>query len=283
MKKIFLAVFSLFLILPFQIEAKELLVKMAFGLTQAGRINGSGDSLNDYFGIKHLKPEKSSFGIDASLEFIYQFHPNFGLALGFGFAKQTPNGTSVVFIPPEGSAIEEEFQLNPMFSSEIYPVYMNGIYFIRLFTSHQMCVFGGVGYYFGRFLCGRDASDVAFRFYNFKEEYFCWSYESNANTLGYHIGVGIDFDFSNNMYLSVEGLYRAVSFSIHKTSVIQDSRWSRLPFPVNNEEAGLYGEDSTFFYGYRTDENAPERDIQYNVNSFDFSGFSLRVALKFKF
>jgi opacity protein-like surface antigen len=283
MKKIYLAVFSLFLIWPFQVEAKELFVKMAFGLKQGGSIDGAGDSINDYFEIQHLEPEKLSLGMDLSFESIYQFSSHIGVSLGFSFTKQTPEGPSAVFIPPDDWSMDENFQFSPVFSSEIYSVYVNGIYFLPLPASHQMYVFGGMGYYLGTFLCGHDADDVEFRFYNFKKEFFCWSYESDVNTLGYHIGAGIDFGLSNNLYISFEGLYRVVSFSIHKTSVIYDSRWIGMPFPVNYEEAALYGEDSTFFYGYRTDKNAAEGDIQYNVNNFDFSGFTLRLALKFKF
>lgn len=283
MKKVLLAVFSLFLVWPFRVEAEGLFVKMAFGLIRGGIVDGAGDSLNGYFDIQHLEPRKLSIGMDLSLETLYQFSSRFGVSLGFCFTKQMPEGPSAMFIPPEGSVMAENFQLSPVFSSEIYSVYINGIYFLPLTSSHQIYVFGGTGYYLGQFMCGRDARDVEFRYYNFKKEFFSWSYESNANTFGYHIGAGLDIGFPNNLYLSIEGLYRAVSFSIHNTSVIYDSRWSGFPFPVDYEEADSFGEDSTFFYGYRTDKNAAEGDIQYNVNSFDFSGFTLRLALKFKF
>lgn len=132
MKKFLLAVFSLFLVWPFQAEAQGLFVKMALGLRWGGIVDGAGDSLNGYFDIQHLEPDKSSKGTDLSLESIYQFSSHFGVSLGFCFTKQTPEGPSAVFISPEGSVMAENFQLNPVFSSEIYSVYVSGIYFLLL-------------------------------------------------------------------------------------------------------------------------------------------------------
>lgn len=283
-KKIFVGVFSLLLFFTSHLGGKDLFVKFSLGITKAGRVDGAGESLINYYDVQHVESVESGTAGEISLEFIYQFHPKFGVSLGFGFVKRTPEGATTEFYPPEGSPIQEEFQLAPVFASEVYPIFLNGIYMQKFANKFQMNIFGGLGYFFGRFLCGRDENDIDLRFLKFHQRYWSWTYESSATSFGYQLGAGIDINVSKQMFLIFEGLYRNVEFEAFDPSVIPSGLWSGLPaVPLTEEEARQYGEDKTFFYAFRYEEDGIEGDIQYNVNKIDFSGFYFRIALKFKF
>ncbi|MEE9164831.1 MAG: hypothetical protein V3U15_01055, partial [Nitrospinota bacterium] len=112
--------------------------------------------------------------------------------------------------------------------------------------------------------------------------YLTGIFKSNAHSLGYHAGAGIDFDLSLNLFLSLEALYRVVNFREFKTHLIQLLGFGAF-FVSSAEEIENLAEDSTFLYAQqiRGEENAG--DIDYRISNFSYSGFSFRVGLKFKF
>ena len=279
MKKHFLAgLLGFVLILPLSLESKQLFVRMSFALMHEGHVEDTWRMTTDYYNFSSVKGKRTSPGMDVTLEFIYQFHPNFSLAVGTGYISRTLNGSSGFFSSSDEGDLYKEFSFSPEFRSEIYPFYLSGIFSFPVMGGIEANFIGGIGYYIGYVECTTS---------NQKIESGNWLYltrlfKSKAHSLGYHAGVGIDFDLSLNLFLSVEALYRVANFREFKTQVNPLSGLA-IYFVSVTEEMENLAVDSTFLYEQqiRGEENAG--DIDYRISNFSYSGFSFRVGLKFKF
>lgn len=266
------------LIWPLSLESKQFFVRMSFALMHAGHVEDSWHKTTDHYNFNSAKGKRASPGMDITLEFIYQFHPNFSLAIGTGYISRRLNGSSGFFSSSDEGDSYKEFSFSPEFSSEVYPFYLSGIFSFPVMGGIEANFIGGIGYYIG---------NIEGTTENRKIESGNWLYltqifKSNAHSLGYHAGAGIDFDLSLNLFLSVEALYRVVNFREFKTQMIPLSGFAAF-FALSAGEIENLAADSTFLYAQqiRGEENAG--DIDYRISNFSHSGFSFRAGLKFKF
>lgn len=267
------------LIWPLSLESKQLFVQMSFALMHEGHVEDSWHKTTDYYNFSSVKGKRTSPGMDITLEFIYQFHPNFSLAVGTGYISRTLNGSSGLFSSSEEGDSYKEFSLSPELRSEINPFYLSCIFSLSVTGGVKANFIGGIGYYIGNIKCTTEKLEVKSGYLLHLSGLF----ESNAHALGYHAGVGVDFDLSLNLFLSVEALYRVVNFTEFKTHLIPFSG-SAFFFASSAEEMeNLVAADSTFLYELQFFGEEDVGDIDYRISNFSYSGFSFRAGLKFKF
>jgi len=279
MKKYILAgLLGFVLILPLSLESKQLFVQMSFGLMYEGHVEDSWHLNTDHYSFSSVQGKRTSPGMDITLEFIYQFHPNFSLAVGTGYISRTLNGSSGLFSSSEGDSYQE-FSLSPALRSEINPFYLSCIFSFPVMSGVKANFIGGVGYYIGKIKCTGEKLEGKSGYLLHLSGLF----ESNAHTLGYHVGTGIDFDLSLNLFFSVEALYRVVNFRKFKTQVTPFSGTAFYFASSAEEIENLVAADSTFLYELQFFGEEDVGDIEYRVSNFSYSGFSFRAGLKFKF
>jgi len=279
MKKYFLAgLLGFVLIWPLSLESKQLFVQMSFGLMHVGHVEDSWHMTTDYYNFSSVKGKRMSPGMDITLEFIYQIHPNFSLAVGTGYISRILNGSSGHFSSSEGDSYQE-FSLSPELRSEINPFYLSGIFSFPVMSGFKASFIGGVGYYIGKIKC--TATNLKMESGSFL--HLDGLFESNAHTLGYHVGAGIDFDLSLNLFLSVEALYRVVNFRKFKIPMTPFSGTAFYFASSAEEMENLTATDPTFLYELQFFGEEDMGDIEYRVSNFSYSGFSFRAGLKFKF
>lgn len=150
MKKfVFLTVIGLFLLFPFSLESKQLYIKMSFGLFFGGNVNDSWHFNPEHYDLTFTKAKRPSPGMDLSLEFVFQLHPNVGLSLGTGYISRSSSGEKGHFILLDSTEWMDDFSVSPKISSEMTPFYLTAIFSIPIRASFQVNFLGGVGYYLG--------------------------------------------------------------------------------------------------------------------------------------
>jgi hypothetical protein len=269
-----LILIGVLLLTPFHLRAQDkLAVKMSFGLPYGGKVEGQAVSTTGFFGYQAAEPEKAGLGMEYSLEFIYQLNPTFGLALGFGFINKSMKGHSGIFT--DDQVMLATFWYEPDFASEIYPVTLSGVFTRPLSDGINLNLLGGVGYYFGNVEVREPNWSVLTDNPDFFWPLFTWIMKSNVNSIGYHAGGGFDISMGGGLIISLEALYRSVSFSNFDTSVIQEL------ISLNPPE-GLWG-NSTFLYAEQLAGEVDMGDLDYPVTSVSLTGFVFKAGFKLRF
>jgi len=286
MKKYFFPYLLCFIFLfPLSLESKQIYVKMNFGLFTGGNVTDSWQLNPEYYDYTITKGERTTPGLDFSLEFIFQIHPNIGLSLGTGYISRNLSGSLGQFTSLDTNEVVRDFSCSPGLSSEMIPVYLTAIFSFPVSSSVQINFLGGAGYYLGD-IKGSKIVEIYQEYTNpsMIANRLIWKFESKANAVGYHGGMGVDVSFSSHMDFSFEALYKAVDFKDFKVSVqkIRDG----VPH-VHAETIGETGEDlggdTTFFYVQKIKDVDVRKDIDYRITHFKYSGISFRAGLKFKF
>ena len=294
MKKYILpAILCFFSLFPFTLESKQLFVKMSFGLLPWGEVHDAWYTTTDYYDYSAIQGEKTYPGLDISLEFIYQLNSNIAFSLGTGYFSKSLNSNTGRFTTPDTGDFVGTFSYTPELSSDVYPFCLSVIYSFSVMPKARWNFLGGIGYYFGRIRCKKAVKTAEGVGTAALWNYIAWKLESNSSAVGFHVGTGIDFDLSLNMFFSVEALYRVLNFKRLKTSSISISQiistrvYLEYLNEVNLDQAEEIvkelADDSTCFYLQRVLGSEEQGDIDYRISGFDLSGFLFRVGLKFKF
>jgi hypothetical protein len=286
MKKYISPLILVFLLLsPFSLESKHLFIKMSFGLFTGGKVDDTWKMDENYYDAIFTEAASAKPGMDISLEFIYQIHQNFSLALGTGYASRRVRGQTGHFMPVPGTDPLGDFFLYPEIGSNIYSFYLTTIFSFPVMSSLQCNFFGGVGYYTGN-IKGDQVADEDVEYYNphMVKNRLIWKFKCSSHTVGLHVGTGIDLELPQNSIFSFEVFYRFASFKKFKTSVqrIRDGVTEILARSIGETGEDL-GEDSTFFYAQKIRNVDLQRDIDYLVSQFNYSGFTFRTGIKFRF
>jgi hypothetical protein len=235
----------------------------------------------NFYDLHISSGEKTAMPLDVTIEIVYKFGPNFGLSFGTGYISKGISGTLGRFSFPKGSGPSGDFSSNPLIDSRLYPVYLSAIWSYPVMLEGEIYILGGLGYYFGRIKCLD-----AYLQYNLQESenqwgYFDWKYKSNFNSLGYHGGIGFEYEVSNKTSLFIKAIYRIVN--IRKfNSIHTDVEESRIFDILGDEIKGLAGK-STFLYAQRFGGEEAWGDIVYRITNLNYSGISLRLGFKFQF
>jgi hypothetical protein len=273
-KYAFLIIVGLLLLSPFHLRADDkLAVKMSFGLAYGGKVEGQAVSTTGFFGYQAAEPEKAGSGMDFTLEFIYQLNPNFGLSLGFGFINKSLQGHSGIFT--DDQVMLATFWYEPKFTAEIYPLTLSGIFSLPLSDSFDLNLLGGVGYYFGNVEVTDPNRSVLTDNPDYFWYHFTWIMKSKVNSIGFHGGGGLDITLGGGLIISLEAIYRSVSFNNFETSVIQD-------LITYNPPEELWG-NSTFLYAEQKAGEVDMGNLEYPVTNFSLTGFVFKAGFKLRF
>lgn len=133
---------------------------------------------------------------------------------------------------------------------------------------------GGGGMYYGRLKEFYDQQETE-RFHYIKD----FSNESTGNSLGFHVGAGIDWNISRSLSVSVEGRYRFVAFDGMRGTGEYGSSIPKYEYEGDllyvTDEA--YGR-SWFNLGSTGEIRVSEREAELNLK-----GFSLYLGIQYNF
>jgi len=262
-KKNFYSFFILFILFfSSNLQAEHVFLKISLGLLSGGGIN---DSLSHpeyapYMALGYQ--EKTHLSGEFSLGLSYQLSSHLRFSLGGGYLMGRLKGEDAVYFNPTDLG-PPEFNLYPRLDSTVYSVCFSVLYSIPLNPSFYVNFLGGIGYYFGSFEHRTDWYASSIPPYDNKLIYKTRSFQGNANTLGTHLGTGFDLETMENIFLSLDVLFRRVDF---KNLKIKDSTDMNTPqFYI-----GLY-------------ESRDLSDLEYQVPKISMGGILIRIGLKCRF
>lgn len=266
---------------PSGLESRQFELKLGLGFSSYGKVEDTWVMTTNFYDLHISSGEKTSMPLDVTIEIVYKFNPNFGLSFGTGYISKGISGTLGRFSFPKGSGPSGDFSFNPLIDSRLYPLCLSAILSYPVTLEGKIFILGGLGYYFGRIKCLD-----AYLQYNLQESenqwgYFDWKYKSNFNSLGYHGGIGFEYEVSNVASLFIEAIYRIVN--IRKFNSIHIDVEESHIFEILGDEIKGLADKSTFLYAQRLGGEEAWGDIDYRVTNLSYSGISLRLGFKLKF
>ena len=269
------------LLFPDNLESSQFGVKLGLGFSSYGKVEDTWVMTSNFYDLHLSSGEKTNLPLDVSIELVYQFNANFGVSVGTGYISKGISGSLGRFSFPKGSNLGGDFAYNPLFNTNLYPVYLSAIWSYPIMLEGEIFVLGGLGYYFGKISCISTYVEHNLNDPGNLWNYAHWLYKSNFNSLGYHAGIGFEYDVSNRSALFIEAIYRIVNIR-NFDSVSKIDSASGLFDILGNEIKQLEGK-STFMYVQRFGGEETWGDIFYRISNLSFSGLSFQVGYKFKF
>ena len=217
------------------------------------------------------------WGIDLGGELIINFSPQIGIGLGGGYIQVSKE--TVIDVIWEGSPYKDT--AHP--KATLIPLTFSFHLGLPLGNIMSFVLNAGAGYYLGT---------IQWQ-YSWDSEYHDYeeSWKSKSNTIGFHGGLGLEFNFSRNLALVVEGFGRYAKLK----NLQGDFTWKRDFF---GHEEGIIEEATLWYYDWRSsdtgkeypriefDDDVPtETSFQRNIREgeVDLTGFSVRLGIKIKF
>jgi len=226
----------------------------------------SGGGINDSISHPEYAPYialgqqgKNHMGYGFSLDLFYQVNSHFSLSLGTGYLPGSLKGNDAVYSYPKNIGLSE-FNLYPRVDSTVQSICFSALYSLPLKPSILMHILGAIGYYLGSF---EERTDWYVPSIPDRTIVKSSSFKANGSTLGYQFGTGLDLETHENIFLSIDVLYRIVNF---KNLDIKDSTDMYPP--------------QLYFSIY---ESRDLSDFSYQVKGIDMSGFLIQVGIKCRF
>jgi len=280
-KKASIVVFCLLVLLLFPglIKAEKIELRLLGGMNylSGGDINTGIEGYNDYWlmffdftTVDEAKPVH--LGCNFGGDIIFYLTPRIGIGLGASYIQGAK--TSKLNVT---SGWGEEGTITNRPKARAIPIEL-GLFFNLPLNELMSVIFNvGGGLYFAKYS------------YNYHIEVNgFWSqanHETSANGLGFHGGIGLEFNISSNVAFVLEGLGRYA-----KIGGFEGERtYSEKGGYSLKEEGILYylelgDEKKTYPWVFVLEERPSEEDYG-NVREakVDFSGFSLRIGIAIKF
>jgi opacity protein-like surface antigen len=241
-------------------------------------LQGTTDYWNDRGADVGGEFKPLNWGFDVGGEIIIHFGPQFGIGLGGGYiqtdSKSTVNNTWPIYsyqdtASPEVSAI---------------PITLSGYFGFPLGRKISFIANLGLGYYLGTFKWN----------YSWDSEFdvFEENWEGKSNALGFHGGLGLEFNFSSKIALVIEGFGRYAKLK----SLKGDYTLEETYFGFHGEES--INDATLWYYEWQSsltgnnypsidfDDEKPEETLYIkNVREgeVDLTGFSIRIGIKISF
>lgn len=217
-------------------------------------------------------------GIEFGGVFIVNLTPHFGIGLGGGYIQASSKSTvnNVWF----GYSYQDT--ANPKVTA--VPLTLSAYLDLPLGKILSFTVQAGLGYYLGTF-----SWDYSYEseFDDFKE-----NWEGKSNALGFHGGLGFEFNFSSGIALVVEGFGRYAKLKNLKGDYVFEETFFGYQGGESISEVALW------YYEWRSsltgnyyptiefnDEKPEETSYTKNVREgeVDLTGFSIRVGIRIRF
>lgn len=228
--------------------------------------------------------EALNWGFDFGGEFIIHFTPRFGkgpqfgIGLGGGYIQADSNST----VNNTWPVYSYQDTANPKVTA--IPITMSGYFGFPLGSKITLTANVGVGYYLGTFNWN----------YGWDSEFdvFEENWEGKSNALGFHGGLGLEFNFSSNIALFIEGFGRYAKLkSLTGNYTMEETYFGFHGEESINDATLWYYERHSYLTGknYHTinfDAEKPEETLyikNIREGEVDLTGFSIRVGIKISF
>ncbi len=217
-------------------------------------------------------------GIEFGGEFIVNLTPHIGIGLGGGYMQASSESTvnNVWF--------GYSYQDTARPKVTVIPLTLSAYFDLPLAKRLSFAVQAGLGYYLGTFSWD----------YSYESELddFKENWEGKSNALGFHGGLGFEFNFSSRIALFVEGFGRYAKLKALKG----DYTFEETFFGYQGQ--GSIDEATLWYYEWRSsltgnyyptlefnDEKPEETSFLKNVREgeFDLTGISVRVGIRIRF
>jgi len=221
--------------------------------------------------------KKIHLGLDLDGDVIVYLIPQFGISVGLGYiyGKKGKDASKVTTISPIATVTRTMDT-----KASAIPVRLGVYYSLRMSSKARFFLNVGAGYYFAKW------SD-AYRRLDSNGFWYTNDQEANASGIGFHGGVGFEYDIFRNVAFVVEGYGRHAKISgFEGDQNLRDSTgWS------DSEKGTLYYLEwqSTITGGWYPGVEirsgvGPNAVNVRNVREakVDFSGFAIRAGIKIK-
>ena len=260
------------MIAPSTLGADSLTLKLSYGWSTAGKILDSWQSTTNYYAITTNAPKTTLDDIDMGLELQYHFLSVFSVGAGVGVFSKAADGTIGVFHAP-GQDASWYNSYSPEFKISTVPLWMSASVSIPVTSKWMINVSGGLDYYFMKL----DLQSSGYES-NPSPTETGWSFMENtfsgkSRTLGYHLGLGLEFTPADGVTVFAEVIYRKLEYE-NLQSVVSES--------FNLSQAQILSGSSIFFYAAGFFNDTIHGDIVYRVSKIDYSGPTLRVGLNIR-
>ena len=260
MKKVISPIILIFILFfSSNLHGEHICFKMSLSLFSGGGIN---DSLSHpeyapYIALGQQGKNHLAYGF--SLDLFYQVNAHLSFSLGSGYQTGSLKGNKAEYSYPKNMGFSE-FHLYPRVDSTVHSICFSALYSLPLKPSILMHIMGGIGYYLGSF---EERTDWYIPSIKERTIVKSRSFKASGSTLGYQLGTGFDLETHENIFLSIDILYRIVNF---KNLEIKD--------PTDMYPPQFY---------FSIYESRDLSDFSYRVKGIDMSGILIHVGCKCRF
>ena len=247
-----------------------------------GDINDALQGTTDYYkDLPNVDIEEElqpvHWGIGFGGELIINFTPRVGIGLGGGYIQVSEE--TVIDVIWEGSPYEDTAHPKATIIPLTFSVHLG----LPMGNIMSFALNAGAGYYLGTIQWHYSWDS---EFHDYEE-----NWKAKSNTIGFQGGLGLEFNFSRNLALVVEGFGRYAKIK----NLQGDYTWKRDFF---GHEEGIIEEATLWYSNWRSsdtgkeyprivfDDDVPtETTFQRNVREgeIDLTGYSVRLGIKIKF
>jgi hypothetical protein len=228
-------------------------------------------SMENQGGTYAWEQDSLDWGWELAGELVFNLSSQFALSGGVGYitGKSTSKGTTSL----AGVTTINETELKV----KAIPVTVSLYYSLPVSTKSRFSLGAGVGYYFASFT----------RNYLNEQVGIYWidaNFKGSASDIGFHGGIGFEYDLSSTFAIVIEGFgrYAKISGFEGTRERIDSNNWSDL------WEGNYYYSDRQHSSGTLlprvslSDPSSIENAINSRDYETDFSGFTIRIGLKIK-
>ena len=312
MKKI-LAVLLTFLVafffLVMEIQAKDfpkgfsLKFTGGYGTMSIGDLNVVleyiENSLNDWASIPAATKEgafkKLNTGFEYEGELIISLTEHFRIGIGAGLIKREEPSEVTFELDADSYYSYSDYSYSPELSA--IPIKLSVYYYFPILSRMNLFLNGGIGYYFGKLNYRRQVdSHHVFEDLDSQDVRIDSVMETKDNGIGFHGGIGFEYDVMKNLAFFVEGAGRYIKLKDWEGDILRyvESTYDNGTTEETTETS--YG--TLWYYEYypethpdwpsyvlKIQEEKPMHSEFRNVRKAegDLSGFSLRIGLRIRF
>jgi len=257
------------------------------------------NSYNDWASLpdatKKGEFKKLNTGFECEGELIISLSENFGIGIGAGYIKREEPSEVTFELDTGDLYLNYNFSISPELS--VIPIKLSVYYYIPIVSRMNLFLSGGIGYYFGKL--------NYYELWESEEIYEGWDYwdlrsdsaiETIDSGIGFHGGIGFEYDVVKNLAFFVEGLGRYVKL---KDWEGDSTDYIGITYDDGTTEGTTETSSGTlWYYEYypethrdspssvlKIQEEKPMHSDYRNVRKAegDLSGFSFRIGFRVKF
>lgn len=241
-------------------------------------INSKDNMLKDQASIyeytKEGALEKIKWGLNIEGEFILNLTDNVRIGLGSGYIQWKKGSTTRLIVETLGTAT---YNAEPNITA--IPIKISAHYCYPIASKMNILLNGGIGYYFGKITL-RLEEEIPFAGGGIQQVF-----KVKDNGVGFHGGIGFEYNIIQNIAFFVEGAGRYAKLKDWKGEMTYKDWLDQL----TKKRSGVfwyykYERYGKYYSNVDIKEDKPTDPNFKNLRKFEcsFSGFSLKVGIRIK-